>query len=59
VSKALYHDFAENMPIIGFHCRISPREIAEDRKFENITQAQVRCGAVLKFYVIFVHPSVT
>jgi len=39
VSKALYHDFAENMPIIDFHCHISPREIAEDRKFENITQA--------------------
>jgi len=38
-AKALYHDFAEHMPIIDFHCHISPREIAEDKKFDNITQA--------------------
>lgn len=26
------------MPILDYHCHIDPREIAEDRKFENITQ---------------------
>ena len=26
------------MPILDYHCHINPREIAEDRKFENITQ---------------------
>ena len=25
-------------PILDYHCHINPKEIAEDRKFENITQ---------------------
>lgn len=37
-AKWLYHEVAEQMPIIDYHCHINPREIAEDRKFENITQ---------------------
>lgn len=37
-AKALYHDYAEKLPIIDYHCHINPREIAEDRRFENITQ---------------------
>ncbi len=37
-AKALYHDYSENMPILDYHCHISPREIAEDRHFETITQ---------------------
>lgn len=38
VAKKLFHDYAENMPILDYHCHINPREIAEDRQFENITQ---------------------
>lgn len=34
----LYHEVAEKLPIIDYHCHISPQEIAEDRKFENISQ---------------------
>ena len=34
----LYHDYAADMPILDYHCHIDPREILEDRKFENITQ---------------------
>lgn len=34
----LYHDFAENTPILDYHCHINPREIAEDRMFDNITE---------------------
>lgn len=34
----LYHDYAEKMPIVDYHCHISPKEIAENRSFENITQ---------------------
>jgi glucuronate isomerase len=34
----LYHDYAENMPVLDYHCHISPKEIADNRKFENITQ---------------------
>ncbi|MCC8076700.1 MAG: glucuronate isomerase [Clostridiales bacterium] len=37
-AKKLYHEVAEQMPIIDYHCHIDPREIAEDRKFDNITQ---------------------
>ena len=37
-AKKLYHDFAETTPILDYHCHINPREIAEDRQFDNITQ---------------------
>ncbi|SDA68059.1 glucuronate isomerase [Butyrivibrio sp. INlla18] len=37
-AKTIYHDYAENMPILDYHCHISPKEIAEDRHFENIAQ---------------------
>lgn len=38
-AKKLYHEYAEVMPVLDYHCHISPQEIYEDRKFENITQA--------------------
>ena len=34
----LYHEYASKMPIIDYHCHISPKEIAQDRRFDNITQ---------------------
>ncbi|MBR2338337.1 MAG: glucuronate isomerase [Clostridia bacterium] len=34
----LYHEYAANMPIVDYHCHVSPREIYEDKHFENITQ---------------------
>ena len=34
----LYHNYAEKMPIVDYHCHLAPKDIAEDRKFENITQ---------------------
>lgn len=37
-ARTLYHEYAAKMPIIDYHCHISPQEIAEDKKFENITQ---------------------
>ena len=37
-AKWLYHEIAEEMPIIDYHCHISPQEIAEDRKFNNISE---------------------
>ena len=37
-AKHLFHDYAENLPIIDYHCHISPQEIYEDRHFENIAQ---------------------
>ena len=37
-ARHLFHDMAEGMPIIDYHCHLDPREICEDRRFENITQ---------------------
>lgn len=37
-ARKLYHEYAEVMPIIDYHCHINPREIYEDRQFDNITQ---------------------
>ena len=35
----LYHDYAAKMPILDFHCHLSSKDIAEDRKFNSITEA--------------------
>lgn len=60
-AKHLYHDYAEKMPILDYHCHILPQEIAEDRKFENITQMwlggdhykwrQMRANGVEEYYI--------
>ena len=41
-AQHLYHAYAEDMPICDYHCHIPPREIYENRRFDNI--AQVRLG---------------
>lgn len=38
IAKTLYHDYAEKLPIIDYHCHISPKEIYEDKQFENLTE---------------------
>ena len=60
-SQKLFHEYAENMPIVDYHCHINPQEIAEDRKFENITQVwlggdhykwrQMRSNGVDEYYI--------
>lgn len=35
-AKKLYHGFAEDMPIIDYHCHLPPNEIAEDKNFDNL-----------------------
>lgn len=37
-ARTLFHGYAEKMPILDYHCHINPQEIAENRKFDNITQ---------------------
>lgn len=37
-ARKLYHGHAANMPIFDYHCHLSPKEIAEDRQFENLAQ---------------------
>jgi glucuronate isomerase len=35
----LYHDYAKQMPIIDYHCHLSPQEIYENKTFKNLTEA--------------------
>lgn len=35
----LYHDFAKDMPIIDYHCHLSPQQIYENTSFGNLTEA--------------------
>lgn len=37
-ARKLYHGCAAKLPILDYHCHISPQEIFENRQFENITQ---------------------
>lgn len=37
-AQMLFHKYAKNTPILDYHCHINPKEIAENRKFDNITQ---------------------
>lgn len=37
-AKHLYHDFAADMPLVDYHCHISPKEIYEDRRFDSLAQ---------------------
>ena len=37
-ARKLYHDHAEKMPIIDYHCHINPMEIYEDKRYDTITE---------------------
>jgi len=37
-AEKLYFDHASKMPIIDYHCHLPPDEIAEDKKFTNLTK---------------------
>lgn len=60
-ARTLFHEIAEKMPVLDYHCHINPQEIAEDRKFENITQVwlggdhykwrQMRSNGVEEYYI--------
>jgi glucuronate isomerase len=37
-ARQLFHQHAEHMPIIDYHCHLSPQEIAEDHRYRSITE---------------------
>ncbi len=37
-ARYLYHEYAKAMPIIDYHCHLSPEAIAKNDNFENITR---------------------
>ena len=38
VARELYHQHAKKMPIIDYHCHLSPQEIAENKQYRSITE---------------------
>ena len=37
-AQHLYHTYAAKMPLADYHCHLSPREIYEDRRFNNLVE---------------------
>src|SRR5574344_1767070 len=37
-ARQLYHEHAEHLPIIDFHCHLDPRMVAENHRFSSITE---------------------
>ena len=60
-ARMLYHNYAKPMPILDYHCHIDPREIADDRRFRNMTELwlsgdhykwrQMRSNGVEEYYI--------
>ena len=38
IARTLFHKYAENQPIYDYHNHLPPREIAERKQYENLTQ---------------------
>jgi glucuronate isomerase len=38
-ARRLYHDHAARMPIYDFHCHLPVKDIAENKRFRNLTEA--------------------
>ncbi len=61
MARTLYHKYAADCPIMDYHCHLSPKEIWEDRRYENITQVWLggdhykwrlmRCAGVDEKYI--------
>ena len=46
-AQHLFHDYADKMPIVDYHCHINPKEIAEGQeKFET----SLRYGSAATIY---------
>lgn len=43
-ARELFHESAENMPIIDYHCHLVPQQIAENIQFRDITQLWIVDG---------------
>jgi len=37
-ARELYHGFAEGRPILDYHCHLSPRDLAVNRRFTNLSE---------------------
>ena len=37
-AQHLFHDYAEKLPLIDYHCHLNPREVYEDRRFNDLAE---------------------
>lgn len=37
-ARHLFHDYAEALPLVDYHCHIPPQEIYENRRFEDLAE---------------------
>lgn len=37
-ARTLYHQYAKHMPIIDYHCHLSPQEVCENKTYRTITE---------------------
>ena len=37
-AQTLYHEYAQSLPIIDYHCHLPPDQVANDKKFKNLTE---------------------
>ena len=35
-ARRLYRQFAQDQPILDYHCHLSPKDVAENRRFQNL-----------------------
>lgn len=60
-SQQLYHQFAKQLPIIDYHCHINPKDIAENKKYDTLTDLwlggdhykwrQIRSNGIAEKYI--------
>ncbi len=44
MAKKLFHEYAENMPIIDYHCHLNPEAIYENKNYSNISRIWLNEG---------------
>jgi glucuronate isomerase len=37
-ARRLYHQFAADEPVFDYHCHLSPKDVAENRQFKNLSE---------------------
>ena len=37
-AERLFHEVAKNQPILDYHCHLSPKEIATDHRWKNLSE---------------------
>jgi glucuronate isomerase len=48
--KKLFHEFAENEPIIDYHCHLEPKDLLENKKYSNLTQVWLNDNGIGDHY---------